>query len=178
MNINKGMFHHIITACQSGNGVLVELGSGETSAKFVEMGLTVYSIEHDPQWIGKYPGVNYIPAPLVKQAVALPEFFTKCSIVPEWYDVQAIYDGIPAKYDALLIDGPQRRYRPLFHWNKGAFHRKVPWFADDMARPEWYRAMLWTCRDRGFSTFPEVHGIQTDHAWICIPAQMGEEYVG
>ena len=178
MNINKGMFHHIITACQSGNGVLVELGSGETSAKFVEQGLTVYSIEHDPAWIGKYPGVNYIPAPLIKYAVNMPEWFTKVGVEPEWYDVQAIYDGIPDKYDALLIDGPARKYRPMFHWNEGAFNSKVPWFADDVNRPEWYRALLYTCRDRGLSTFPEIQGILTNHAWIKIPARRGEEYVG
>ncbi|MCI0560002.1 MAG: hypothetical protein MN733_16050, partial [Nitrososphaera sp.] len=178
MAINKGMFHHIVTHCQSRRGVLLELGSGETSAKFVEYGLTVYSIEHDPNWIGKYLGVNYIPAPLVKQEVVMSEYWAKNGIEPYWYDVNAIYSGIehimPDGYDALLLDGPLRKYRPLFHWNKNVFSRKVPWFADDMLRPEWVRALLWTCRDRGMSTFPEIQGIDTSHAWVCIPAQTGE----
>ena len=171
INVNKGMFHHIVTACQGGSGVLVELGSGETSAHFVDVGLTVYSIEHDEEWIGKYKGVNYIYAPLVPIIVTDFEYFKKMDCKPEWYDIDKIVDQLPREYDALLLDGPQRKYRVNFWYNAHLFRCDVPWFADDMNRPEWFRALYWTCRDRGMDTFPEINGIDTKHAWTKIPPQ-------
>ena len=172
VGINKGMFHHILTQCHAGGSVLVELGSGETSAKFVEHGLTVYSIEHDEKWLGKYPGVNYIHAPLVPTYGKIHEYFTgpgNCSTY--WYNRKFVEAGLPEHYDALLLDGPPRSYRPMFLYNWHCFRTDVPWFADDLSRPEWYRALLWLSRDRGLDTFPEVQGLQSEHMWCKIPAQ-------
>lgn len=172
MNINRGMWHHILTAVGEG-GTLLELGSGVTSQEFVDYGLKVYSIEHDPEWIGRYPGVNYIHAPLVQDTTSpFHDYFRKMDCVPEWYDHTIVHEAIKdLKYDALLIDGPQRKYRPMFFYNHAMFNPTVPWFADDMSRPEMYRALLWTARERGMSEFPIIHGIDTAHAWVKFPAQ-------
>lgn len=176
--INKGMFHQIITKCQEGNNTLLELGSGETSAKFVERGLTVYSVEHDPEWVGKYPGVNYINAPLVglfHRGDTRTVYLKKMDCVFEWYDTTKLFEGIKdIEYSAILLDGPQRRYRPMFHYFWPLFNASVPWFADDMNRPEWFRALLWTCIERGMDTFPEIHGIDTPHSWTKIPPKRRE----
>jgi len=168
MNVNKGMYHHIITACHAGNGVLLELGSGETSRLFVEHGIKVYSVEHDTTWLGKYEGVNYIHAPLVPQNDVKHEYFQKTAN-PYWYDHNVLAKELPEEYDVLLLDGPPRMFRPMFFYNWAMFRTDVPWFADDLNRPEWYRALLWTCRERGLSTFPEVRGLGSGHEWVVIP---------
>jgi len=175
VTINKGCWHHVLTTVGEG-GTLLELGSGETSQRFVNYGLKVYSIEHDPEWVGKYPGVNYIYAPLVRQDEEdFHPYFLRMDCVPEWYDHTIVHNAIKdLKYDALLLDGPQRKYRPGFFYNHAMFDTSVPWFADDMNRPEWFRALLWTAVERGLDSFPEIHGVQTDHAWTVFPAQGGK----
>jgi hypothetical protein len=165
-NINKGMWHHILTTVGPG-GTLLELGSGETSQLFVDHGLKVYSIEHDPEWVGKYPGVNYIHAPLVEfDPEDLHPYFKRMDCLPAWYDHTKVHEAIDGlKYDALLLDGPQRKFRVNFFLNHAMFDGSVPWFADDLKRPEWYRALMWTATERGRESFPEIHGLQTPHAW-------------
>lgn len=174
-NINKGMFHHIVTSCQAGNGTLLELGSGETSRHFVDVGLKVISIEHSPKWLDEIPGVNYVYAPLVpvKTDNYYETYQAHLGIEPYWYDLPKT----PKRYDALLLDGPGRKNRSMFWYFKHMFRQDVPWFADDMQRPEWYRTLLHVCKWRGLEAFPEVQGIQSDHPWIKIPAQR-EKYVG
>lgn len=167
MMINRGMWHHIVTHCQSKRGVLLELGSGETSAKFVEYGLKVYSVEHDEKWLGKYPGVNYIHAPLVPYEMSGTklDYFTRMNCEALWYDPKILKKQLPLHYDALLLDGPTRPHRIGFGYFWNLFRSDVPWFADDMSRPEWFRVMLWVVRDRGIDTFPPIYGIDTPHAW-------------
>jgi hypothetical protein len=195
MMINKGLWHHILTQVGPG-GTLLELGSGETSQMFVDYGINVYSIEDDPDWIGKYPGVNYIHAPLVNIADnckrlgmslnidsgPLVYFLGPGQCEPMWYDISKLpnVSGIAGSdtpfihYDALLLDGPRRRFRPMFHLFWPLFNPGVPWYADDMARPEWYRALLWTAKERNMTTFPEIKGLGPDgHEWCCIPKQRG-----
>jgi hypothetical protein len=172
LNINKGMLHNIVTRAGEG-GTLLELGSGETSQMFVDYGLKVYSIEHDPEWVGKYPGVNYIYAPLVQfPDEQMHEYFHRMGMLPFWYDHTIVHAAIKnLKYDVLLLDGPQRRFRQNFFLNHAMFDQSVPWFADDMSRPEWFRALLWVARERGMVEFPPIHGIQSPHSWVEFPAQ-------
>lgn len=166
MNINEALFEAIIEAAGP-NGKLLELGSGETSGMFVERGLTVTSIEHDEAWIGKYPGVNYIHAPLreIDSEAAMRYFGTK-----EWYDTAIIKAYAGAEYDVLFVDGPPRKWRGLFFYNWKLFNTKVPWFFDDTHRPEWYRSILWTAQARGFHDLL-VREISTKRAWIKLEGQ-------
>lgn len=83
------VFGFLRTHLQMG-AVVVELGSGEGTALLVDMCGKVYSIEHDPRWVGHAKGANYIHAP----------------IVDGWYSPTAIKAGLPDRIDCLIVDGP------------------------------------------------------------------------
>lgn len=80
--------------------IILEFGSGESSRFFAEMGYIVYSVEEDENYIDKYPGVNYIYAPIDPKT--------------EWYDVNAIREHLPDHIDVLIIDGPCKGNRSYF----------------------------------------------------------------
>lgn len=167
-NINEALFDAICASIPEG-GTLLELGSGETSAQFAER-FTVYSIEHDEEWLNKYPSVNYIHAPLTPVGDGFKraqKYFNQVL----WYDAEIIKKHIPSHYDVLFVDGPPREFRSLFYFNWKLFNITVPWFFDDVHRPEWYRAIMWTARDRGFVDLPPVREIITDHAWLELPGR-------
>ena len=67
---------------------VVEFGSGAGSN---ELGKTykIWCVEHDPIWVGKYPNVNYIFAP----------------IVDGWYARECL-KMLPKDYALIIVDGP------------------------------------------------------------------------
>ena len=73
-----------------GDGVILELGSGEGSG-LLSKHFKVFSVENFKEYM--IYGTNYIYAP--------------CPEGSNWYDPQLIKDRIPDKYDCLLIDGPR-----------------------------------------------------------------------
>lgn len=79
--------------------VLLEFGSGQTTKIFKDMGLDVYSIEEDEEFVGRYEGVNYIHAPIDPET--------------SWYDLDSILEyNLPEKIAYIVVDGPttSRRY--------------------------------------------------------------------
>lgn len=103
---------------------ILELGSGHGSAKLSE-DYTVYSVEHDSKWLGKFPGVNYIHAPIKR-------FWKR----KRWYSVP--FKELPEHYDLFLIDGPPgkvcRRSNLLHFFDK--FDMDCPVIVDDIQRPD------------------------------------------
>jgi hypothetical protein len=116
--------------------VVVELGSGEGSAQLASMCAALYSVEHDPEWLGRITGVNYIHAPLARN----------------WYDPAAIERGLPAHYDCVIVDGPPdkvgRRSELLKHRHLFA---DVPFLFDDTHRPEEMQLAAMFAQERGKS---------------------------
>ena len=69
--------------------VVLEVGAGAVSTKFLSQHWQVHSVEQDSAWVGIYENVNYIHAPLVNG----------------WYDPECL-KSLPSEYSLLLIDGP------------------------------------------------------------------------
>ena len=75
---------------------IVEFGSGEGTI-LLTRNYDVYSIEHDPEFIGMAPMSTYIHAPIKGNGGRLGK---------GWYDAEVIRDSLPPKYDLILVDGP------------------------------------------------------------------------
>jgi hypothetical protein len=97
---------------------IVELGSGHGSTSELCKHYKLYSIEHDPKFIGLYNS-NYIYAPLINDF---------------WYDPNIVRNSIPQSYDLLLVDGPIAHRRKGFIDNYSIFNQSVPLILDDMQR--------------------------------------------
>jgi len=66
---------------------ILEIGSGYGSGVLSTF-FDVTAIEHDSEWMGRFPGVRYVHAP----------------ISMGWYRIAK--GSIPTSYDLLIIDGP------------------------------------------------------------------------
>jgi hypothetical protein len=125
--------------------VVVELGSGDGTPELADLCGRLYSVEHNPDWIGKHPlSTNYIDAP----------------IVDGWYDVDALTKSLPEHYDALVIDGPPGNIgRGGFLTHIDMF-RDVPMLFDDIQRrPEYDLAVgVATARKKNISMHYGVDG--------------------
>jgi hypothetical protein len=116
-------------------GTILELGSGEGTGVLARS-YTMYSIEHDPNFMHLYES-HYIYAP----------------IRDGWYCRIMIEGKLPARYDALIIDGPPGtigRAGLLNHLD--LFNLAVPIFVDDINREEeWqvYKYLLMACQMPG-----------------------------
>lgn len=106
---------------------ILELGSGTGTLELCKH-YTVYSIEHDKQWVGKTDS-NYIYAPIVHHFEDYVNY--------EWYDVSVLKEQLPKSYDLLLIDGPPGRIGriPLLY-NLNLFNLKIPIIVDDTHRSD------------------------------------------
>ncbi|MHA1775918.1 MAG: hypothetical protein DRO88_02745 [Promethearchaeia archaeon] len=119
-SISRETFNWILAHFPDGN-VMLELGSGNATKEFTKH-YSVYSIEHNPEWVGKAPS-NYIYAPIINYG----EY--------SWYDTKKIQKKIPKHYDFILIDGPPKKIgREGFLHNLELFNTQVPLIFDDANR--------------------------------------------
>jgi hypothetical protein len=100
----------------SGKAIL-ELGSGDGTTKELCERYDLYSVEHSPQWIGKYKS-NYIPTRMVNG----------------WYDPDDLVRLSPKNYELLIIDGPIGKDRANFIHFFHLFRDDVPIILDDSER--------------------------------------------
>ncbi len=115
---------------------ILELGSGAGTEELVKR-WKVYSVEHDPDYIGKVPESNYIHAPIVNG----------------WYEYGWVEDF---QYHCLIVDGPPAALgRQNFIKRMGLFNEEVPWVFDDMHRMSDLRAAAKVASVRG--TNLELH---------------------
>jgi hypothetical protein len=77
---------------------ILEFGSGHGSTRLAK-NYTVYSIEHDEEWLDKSPA-QYIHAPIIENKVSSAHGELG------WYDPARITPHIPEKVDLIIIDGP------------------------------------------------------------------------
>jgi predicted O-methyltransferase YrrM len=97
-SIDKGLYDLIRKILPDGSTIL-ELGSGWSTGKLAE-NYTMYSIEHDEEYLDKYKS-TYIHAPL-KEHKAIKNHTTTT-----WYDGDVLKEKLKGiKYDMILIDGP------------------------------------------------------------------------
>jgi hypothetical protein len=117
--IDKEVYDYIRSTLSVGSTIL-ELGSGAGTGALAEH-YTMYSIEHDMRWVGRFPS-SYIFAPMNGK----------------WYDVAAVREKLPDQYDLILIDGPigsESDGRIGFLHNIDLFNTTVPMIFDDTNRP-------------------------------------------
>ncbi|MFA5526193.1 MAG: hypothetical protein WC992_05150 [Acholeplasmataceae bacterium] len=89
-SITVELFGAILRLVPEG-GTILELGSGRVSPLWVDCGLRCVSIEHDEEWCGLFPGVEYRHVP----------------ITGTWYDRAGFREAVQGvQYDLLLVDGP------------------------------------------------------------------------
>lgn len=114
--ISQAMFNALRLTLSKGS-CLLELGSGITTEYLAEY-FELYSVEHNPQYIGKYSDKsNYIHVPTVG-AFYNPEILAEKTM--------------SINYRALLVDGPDSDNRNKgFLENVDLFNPNVPWFFDD-----------------------------------------------
>lgn len=87
--IERYTFDFIMSRIDRGANV-IELGAGHVSTPMLSKYFNLYSIEHDANFVGLYPGVNYIHAP-EKDG---------------WYDVSKF--NFPKDHAFVLVDGLER----------------------------------------------------------------------
>lgn len=108
------------------NGTILELGSGPATAILAKE-FTVYSVEHDKEWLNKYHD-NYIYAPVVPHKAVRGYSDSKT-----WYSADHLRGKLPKNYDLLLIDGPPA-YRAGIIKYRELFRKDVPWMMHDLHR--------------------------------------------
>lgn len=83
--------HEFLLAHVPSSAIVLELGSGEGTARLVRAFRQVVTVEHDEAYLGKVEGAHYIHAP----------------IVDRWYDPAAIEAGLAGVTpDCVIVDGP------------------------------------------------------------------------
>lgn len=68
---------------------IVEFGAGDVSTRALCEKWTLFSVENNPQWIGRWNS-NYIYAPIVNG----------------WFDIDILKKELPLSYSLLIVDGP------------------------------------------------------------------------
>jgi hypothetical protein len=104
------------------NSLVLEIGSGPVSTKYLSKYYRVISVEHDLNYIGRFP-VEYVHAPLIGA----------------WYDPEPIrhkLTNLREKYALLLVDGPVgSENRAGFIDHIDMFDLSCPVIVDDIERP-------------------------------------------
>jgi len=106
--IEKELFEFILDEFEEGT-TIVEIGAGLCSTKMFSMFFDSYSIEDNIKYVGTYGNAKYIHAPLKDG----------------WYDVEAVKNGLPEKYDLIFLDGP------LGSGNRRGFLKNIKLFNPD-----------------------------------------------
>lgn len=120
--------HEWIRATLPRGSTILELGSGDGSAALAR-DFTVYSVEHDREWLGKHPFVNYIYSDLVSHKPL--EGFEKHT----WYDKNVIAQTKELPYNLIIVDGPPACVgRAGFLKYLDLFKNDVPILFDDFHR--------------------------------------------
>lgn len=116
--IEKPLYDWITTHFPKG-AKIVELGSGTGTIELTKL-YNVWSIEHDPKYIGVAP-TNYVYAP----------------IADNWYDPEKIKGNLPEEVDLMLVDGPPATYgRAGVLDNLDLFDTDATIVCDDINRPK------------------------------------------
>lgn len=114
----------VIDLLLEGKGNILELGSGNSSYILSQKGYKVTAVEHNLEWLNKFPSVEYIYAPITELPPSR-SFEKRYPGHKIWYDGNAIKKGIEGKkFDLMIVDGPPKYigrsgiyvYRDIFDW--------------------------------------------------------------
>lgn len=126
MAIDREVYEWLLVNLPKGSTIL-ELGSGAGTQELSKH-WKMYSIEHDPEWVGHCKASEYIYAPI--RLYSEPKKH-------RWYNVAALKNSLPKKYDLILIDGPLGSIgRMGFVYNLDLFDTRVPIIVDDTNRKQ------------------------------------------
>jgi hypothetical protein len=128
--IDHEVFNFIRQNLKDGSTIL-ELGSG-WGTHMLAQHYNMVSIESSKKWLNRYKS-TYIYAPIVKYDDSYPS-----PDLPKntgWYNINNIIEGLPAQYDAILVDGPLAKFgRGGFYKHLNAFNTDVMLIFDDIDR--------------------------------------------
>ena len=148
-SLGYAIISDVMTRLSPGDTIL-EFGSGESSRCLSELGLQVYSIEEDEEFVNKHEGVNYIHAPIDPKT--------------KWYDMNAVMAGIPSDFRAMIIDGPmggdRSRLASVIVKKIISNTQYLPLIIiDDFQRPEGHTLLveLVNHESRVFANFYDIH---------------------
>lgn len=151
--IGNNLFQYMYETYANKNKIILELGSGTGSEELSKI-FTVYSIEHDKNWMDRY-NTNYIYAPLIDG----------------WYDPQIVEAAISnIKYDLLLIDGPPQHNRQNIKNFMHLFDPTIPWIFDDSERSP-IRELADTHKEKYDTEIVEISEGGRKFSTILIPKQ-------
>jgi len=141
MEASAALTDKIIETIPAGS-VFLELGSGRGTRKLVEH-FDVYTVEHDPKYVGAVPGAKYIHAPL--RPVPRNKKFLGLT---EWYDLDVLRAELPDSYAAVLVDGPPNSFRRGgFYVYYSLFDPTAVVFLDDVGRDNESSMLRWFTKD-------------------------------
>jgi hypothetical protein len=123
--IDEKLFNYIQTILPEGSTIL-ELGSGHSTDALAKH-YTMYSVEHDAEWLDKYDS-TYLHVPLCEHKAVKGHTHTR------WYDASILKPKLKGiKYDLLLVDGPPTT-RSGFVKYMSLFDSDAIWIFDDANR--------------------------------------------
>tara|TARA_R110000796_G_scaffold189956_1_gene306704 strand:+ start:261 stop:779 length:519 start_codon:yes stop_codon:yes gene_type:complete len=115
--IGKNLYDWILDNIPIGSTIL-ELGSGAGSYELSKH-YNMYSVEQNIEWVDKFPGINYIHAPIDPNT--------------QWYDKSCL-SQLPKDYQCLILDGPGGYPRNGFYQHLDVFNTNIPTVVDDTHR--------------------------------------------
>lgn len=113
-SLDRVTFDWILDHLPAGS-IILEMGSGRITGELAKH-YTMYSIEHNAGYVEKGYDTHYIYAPMKDG----------------WYDADVVKSSLPARYDMILIDGPDSVNRPNLFQNLDLFDWSKPVVLDDM----------------------------------------------
>ena len=116
-SIGLNLYKWIINNITLGTNIL-ELGSGAGSYELSKH-YNVTSIEQNREYVNKYPGIDYIWAPI--------------DSVSNWYE-ESCLSLLPDQYSLLVLDGPGGYRRDGIIPYLNSFNFNVPVIVDDVHR--------------------------------------------
>jgi len=136
-SIQESCYNFITSILPEGSTIL-ELGSGAGTG-YLSQHYQMYSIENYPEWLNRYNSIYiFAPIKMYNNEWAPPDLPGEGG-KPQigWYDVEAIKNGLPEKYDLILVDGPNGTFgRGGFLKHLDLFNTEVPIIFDDINREE------------------------------------------
>ncbi len=157
--IDKKLYNYIRKILLEGSTIL-ELGSGHSTDVLAEY-YTMYSVEHDEEWVGKYNS-TYLHVPLKEHKAIKGHQYTR------WYDASVLKPKLKGiKYDLLLVDGPPITRSGFFKYMK-LFDSNAIWILDDSNRKAEAKVLNSVCArlDRPWVTY---HGTEKTFSVINSP---------
>lgn len=145
--------HEFLIAHVPSRATVLELGSGEGTARLVRAFDRVFTVEHDPAYVGKIEGAHYIHAPIVEG----------------WYAPGQIVTALAAagaQPDVVIVDGPPGSIGRAGLLCYPGIYKVAPLLVDDVHREAEGRLALELAEKRNQTV--SVHALRDGRAFATI----------